>query len=157
NQIAERISPQYGALQSSIRILGARNRKLLIVTEFVSHAGSLPSFGEPRGDGGKDISSMKSFAYRMQVVVFDIRVAHDETFFFAFVNDGEHAVVGRHKILILGADQQRPALGSHPRIHDHNVDRLRRKVGIGGANRQRSVEQIKRRDVVRDVHDSYIG
>jgi len=37
------------------------------------------------------------------------------------------------------------------------MDSFRRKVGICRANRQRSVEKIKRRDVVRDVHDSYIG
>src|ERR1700730_9039958 len=100
---------------------------------------------------------MKGLAYRLQVVVFDIRVAHDKTVFLAFINDRQHAVVRRYEILILGTDEQRTAFGSHTGIHNHDVDRLRGKVGIGRANRQGSVEQIKRRDVVRDVHDGYVG
>src|ERR1700730_1648499 len=100
---------------------------------------------------------MKGLAHRLQVVVFDIRMAHDKTVFLTFINDRQHAIVRRNKILILSTDEQRAALGSHTGIHNHDVDCLRGKVGIGRANRQSSVEQIKRRDVVRDVHDSYIG
>src|SRR2546429_325924 len=100
---------------------------------------------------------MKSFAHRLQVVVFDIRMAHDQTIFLTFINDRQHAVVRRYKILILSADQQRTTLRSYTGIHNHDVDRLRRKVGIRRANRQGPVEQIKSRDVVRHVHDGYIG
>src|ERR1700731_1333189 len=100
---------------------------------------------------------MKGLAYRLQVVVFDIRVAHDKTVFLAFINDRQHAVVRRYEILILGADQQRTAFGSHTGVQNHDVDGLRRKVGIRRANRQGSVEQIKRRDVVGHVHDGYVG
>src|SRR5882762_8650272 len=100
---------------------------------------------------------MKSLAHWLQVVVFDIGMAHDKIVFLTFINDRQHAVVRRYKILILGADKKRTTLRSHTGIHNHDVDGLRRKVGIRRANRQGSVEQIKRRDVVRDVHDGYVG
>src|SRR5436309_9216284 len=57
----------------------------------------------------------------------------------------------------MSADQQRTTFGSHTRIHNYDVDCFRGKVRICGANGQGSVEQIKRRDVVRDVHDGYVG
>src|ERR1700694_5575014 len=86
---------------------------------------------------------MKGLADRLQVVVFDIRMAHDQTFLLALINHRQHAVVGRDKILILGADKQRAAFGSHTGIYNHDVDCFRRKVGIRRANRQGSVASIK--------------
>jgi len=100
---------------------------------------------------------MKGLADRLQIVMFDIRMAHDETFLLALINDRQHAVVRRYEILILSADQQWPPLGSYTWIDNHDVDGFRRKIGIRGANRQRAIEQIKRRDVVRDVHNGYVG
>src|SRR5260370_3046854 len=88
--------------------------------------------------------------------MFDIRMANYQTVFFAFINDGQHTVVRRDKILMLGAGQQRPALGADARIYNHHMDCFRRKVRICGPNRQRGVKQIKWRDVVRDVYDGYV-
>src|SRR5258708_40338296 len=89
--------------------------------------------------------------------MFDICMANDESFALALINDRQHAVVARNKILILRADQQRPPLGSHARIYNYDVDSFWRKVGIRRANRQRPVEQVERRDVVRAVHEGYVG
>ena len=84
-------------------------------------------------------------------------MADDKVLLLAFINHRQHAVIGRDKILVLRADEQRPPFRSHAGIHNHHVDRFRRKVGIRRANRQRAVEQIEGRDVVRDVHDGHVG
>src|SRR5260370_2020898 len=89
--------------------------------------------------------------------MFDVGMTNDEALLLPLVNDRQYAVVRSDKILILCADQQRPALGSHARVDSHDVDCCWRKVGVGGGNRQRTVEQVERRDIVRDVHDGYIG
>src|SRR5260370_39797275 len=109
-----------------MRLLGTRNREFVIVADFASHDGSLAPFGEPRSDGSKNVPPMKSFAYGMQIIMFDIGVAHDESFRFALENDREHAVDGGDKILILRADQQLRSLGSHAGVHHHNMNRFRR-------------------------------
>src|SRR5882762_5268463 len=67
---------------------------------------------------------MKSLAHWLQVVVFDIGMAHDKTVFLKFINDRQHAVVRRYKILLLGADKQWTTLRSHTGIHTHDVDFL---------------------------------
>jgi len=40
-------------------------------------------------------------------------MAHDETFLLAFINDRQHAVVRRDKILVLRTDEKRPAFRSY--------------------------------------------
>ncbi len=73
--------------------------------------------------------------------------------FLALVNHGKHAIVRRHKILVFGGHQQGPPLRAHSRIDDHDMNRARRKIGIRGADGQGRVQQIVRRDVVRDIDD----
>ena len=70
---------------------------------------------------------MKSVADRTEVIVFDIRVAYDDIVF-ALKNDGQNAVVRRDEILILRADEKRPALSANAGIDNNDVNGLRRKV-----------------------------
>src|SRR5579863_2103987 len=59
--------------------------------------------------------------------------------------------------MLAGGDQQRTALGAYARVNHDYVDGTRWKKIVGLANGQRAVEQIVRKDFVRDVHDVGVG
>ena len=84
--------------------------------------------------------------------MFHVRVPHDRIGI-ALVNQRKHAIVRRDEILIVRAHQQRSPRSADSRIDHHNVNRAIRKIRIRSSDRQRAIEQIKRRHVMRDVDD----
>src|SRR5579859_698166 len=156
NQIPERVRAQNHSFDYAVRLLGAGKRESLVIFYFIPHAARLPAFRKPRRHRRENVAPMKRFAHRLQVIMCRVGVSHHQAFRLALVNHREHAIVRRHKILIRRANQQRPPLGAYAGVHHYHVDRLRREIRIRRPNRQRTIEQIKRRDVVRDVHNRHI-
>ena len=76
---------------------------------------------------------------------------------FAVEDRRKNTVIRRNEKLLFAAHQQRAALSSHAGIDNDDVNRARRKIAICVGYGKRPVEDIERRDVMVDVHDSRGG
>jgi len=127
----------------------------LEVLDLVAHARGLPRFGKPRGHGRKNIPPVERPAERLKKVMLRVDVPHRQILLL-LEDHGEDAVVRGHEKLGFTAHEQRSPLGSHAGVHDHDVDGLRREITVGRGDRQRAIENIIRRDAVRDVHNGRV-
>src|SRR5439155_24723830 len=91
----------------------------------------------------------------VEVIVFHIRVTHDDIVF-TLKNHRKNAVVRSDEILILRADEKRPTLSADAGINNNDVNGLRWKVRVSGADGESAVEEIVCGDVVRNVDDGHI-
>src|SRR5580658_9016265 len=76
---------------------------------------------------------------------------------FALINHREDAIVRRDEELLLSAYQNRTARGSHPRIHDDDVNRARWEIRIRIRKGERAVENVEGSHAMVDVHNSRGG
>src|SRR5262249_5962226 len=152
HEVAETIYAEDNTFQSALRGFRFGHSKFLMVGDFVAHGSGLRSFGQPSSDRGENVATVEGLADRLEVIVFDVGVANDQTFL-PFVNERKHSVVGRNKILGFAGNKQRSTSGAYARVNDNDVDRAGRKVRIGRANSERAVEQVVGCNVVRDVND----
>ena len=114
------------------------------------------ALGQPGRDGSKDIAGMKGIAHRLQGIVFGGDVA-DMQPLFPGIDHGEHAIVGRDKMMPVAGDQNRPPRRSHSRIDHDQMHRSGREVRIGLRNRQRAIQHIKGLHGMADIHDLNFG
>src|SRR5580698_1970933 len=105
-EVSERIDFQHQTFYACRAGFGARQGHLFVIANLVAHGGSLPALGEPCRYWRKYVATVKRFAQRLEKIVFRSGVAHDHIWF-AFVNEGEHAVIGRDEVMILAADEKR--------------------------------------------------
>ena len=75
----------------------------------------------------------------------------------AIEHRGKDAIVRRNEEVLVSAHQNGAALGSHSGIHDDDVNRARRKIGVRVGERERTVENVKGNHAVVDVHNSRGG
>ena len=69
----------------------------------------------------------------------------------------QDAIIGRHVYGIRRRQNDTAPFASHPRINHHYVNRSRRKKRPERLNDIRSLMDVLRRDLMRDVHNRYVA
>src|SRR5260370_33137181 len=105
------------------------------------------------GGGGEEFPGVKSRTERIQKIVF--RGDVPDSAGLAIENHGEDAVVRGDEILFFAANQQRAALRSDSRVHNHDVNGARGEIPGGIRNRWRPVEDVEWREVMVEVQTGH--
>ena len=70
---------------------------------------------------------------------------------------GQHAIIGRNKVVPIAGHQDGAPSRPHARINHHQMHRARREVVIRLRNHQRAIQHIEGLDGMADIHDFSLG
>ncbi len=135
---------------------GFRNREAHEIRDRISETGRLPRFREPRCDRRENVASVERIAHRIAKIVLRSNIPDVQRF--RLVIDGrKNAIIGRDKIVLIACHKDGTPRRSDAWVNHDEMNRFRREIFVGVADRERAVENVVSDNSVRDINDIHFG